>query len=383
MSKIMIPVCEPTLRGNELNYATQAITTGWISSAGSFIQQFEEKFSAYCGTKFGISCSNGTTALHLAIEALGIGKGDEVIIPSFTMIASCNAVIYTGAKAVLVDSELKTWNLDAHKIEEKITPRTKAIMVVHTYGHPADMDTVNAIAKKHSLYVIEDAAEAYGAEYKGRKAGSLGDIAAFSFYANKIITTGEGGMVVTNNKQWADRAKALRNHYFGEPRFLHHDLGYNHRLTNIQAAIGVAQLERIEELIAARKKNAQLYNTLLRDVLGLVLPPEESWAKNVYWMYGLLVTPEFGMSMPELRAKLLERGVDTRTFFIGMHRQPVYQDGKDERYPKTSDPFPNAEILERQGFYLPSSSHLTEEQIRTVAQIIKEIQLEHGHKSKT
>src|SRR3989339_830588 len=243
----MIPVCEPTLKGNELKYTTEAITTGWISSAGKFIDQFEQKFSQYCNTAHGISCCNGTVALHLAVEALGIGKGDEVIIPTFTMIGSANAVIYSGAKPVLVDSELDTWNINIDKIEEKITPRTKAIMVVHTYGHPVDMDKVKKIADRHNLYIIEDAAEAHGAEYKGKKTGSLGDIAGFSFYANKLVTTGEGGMVITDNEKWATRAKNLRNHCFGQPRFVHTDLGYNYRLTNIQAAIGLAQLEKIDE----------------------------------------------------------------------------------------------------------------------------------------
>ncbi|MDP3734251.1 MAG: DegT/DnrJ/EryC1/StrS family aminotransferase [Nanoarchaeota archaeon] len=368
----MIPVCEPTLKGNELNYITEAVKSGWISSSGKYIQKFEQEFSAYCNTSYGVSCSNGTKALHLAIEALGIGKGDEVIIPTFTMIASCNAVIYAGAKPVLVDSELDTWNIDAEKIEEKITPQTKAIMVVHTYGHPVDMDKIRIIADKHGLYIIEDAAEAHGAEYKGKKTGSLSDIGCFSFYANKIITTGEGGMVVTSNEKWAEKAKSLRNHYFGHPRFLHSELGYNYRLTNMQAAIGLAQLEKIEQLVNARRQNAFTYNQFLKNVPGMTLPPAKEWAKNVYWMYGLLVNPDFGISMPLVREKLEAKGIETRTFFIGMHQQPAYRKN-DQRFPSLHSSYPVADELTQKGFYLPSSSHLTKEQIIFITDTIKEI----------
>lgn len=368
----MIPVCEPTLQGNELKYVTEAVKSGWISSAGPFINKFEEDFSRYCHAQYGVSCSNGTTALHLAVESLGIGPGDEVIIPTFTMIGSCNAVIYAGARPVLVDSELKTWNLDINKIEEKITKKTKAIMVVHTYGHPVDMDKVKKIADKYNLYIIEDAAEAHGAEYKGRKTGSLGDIAAFSFYANKIITSGEGGMVVTDNPKWAEQAKKLRNHFFDEPRFLHQGLGYNYRLTNLQAAIGLAQLEKIEEYVQARRNNAYAYNQLLKSVKGLTLPPEAEWAKNVYWMYGLLVQDKFGLSMPQLREELLKKNIDTRTFFVGMHKQPVYKQN-NPCFPDLHSSYPIADELARKGFYLPSSSHLAKEQIKYIVETIKEI----------
>jgi perosamine synthetase len=372
-TKGFIPVCEPSLHGNELKYVTEAVKTGWISSAGSFITQFEEKFAKYCGVKHGVSCSNGTTALHLAIEAMGIGKGDEIITPTFSMAASTNSIIYAGAKPIFIDSELDTWNMDVNKIEEKITPRTKAIMVVHTYGHPIDMDKVMEIAARNKLYVIEDAAEAHGAEYKGRKTGSLGHIACFSFYANKIITTGEGGMVVTNNEAWAERARKLRNHFFGEPRFLHQEMGYNYRLTNMQAAIGLAQLEKLDEYVEARRHNAYLYNYFLKNVEGITLPPEKEWCKNVYWMYGVLVDEEkFGMSMDQLCDKLKEKGIDTRTFFIGMHKQPAYN--KDEEHFPDKTECPIAEKLENDGFYLPSSSHLTVEQIEYITDSIKEVQ---------
>jgi perosamine synthetase len=374
----VIPVCEPTLKGNEIKYVNDAVSSGWISSSGKYIAEFETKFAEYCGVSHGISCSSGTAALHLAIEALGIGKGDEVIVPTFTMAASSNAVIYAGAKPVFVDSELETWNMDPDKIEEKITERTKAIMVVHTYGHPVDMDRIRLIANRYDLKIIEDAAEAHGAEYKGRKAGSLGDIACFSFYANKIITTGEGGMIVTNNKEWAERARSLKNHFFGgpgEPRFIHKELGHCLRMTNLQAALGLAQLEQITDFVNSRRINARLYNQLLKDIKGITLPPEKEWAKNVYWMYGILISEEFGMSMTQLKQELKRRGIDTRTFFVGMHKQPMYEK-EDPRFPQTGGDYPCAEELERRGLYLPSASHLSKEQIFTVVDTIKEVQRE-------
>ncbi len=372
-----ISVCEPTLQGNELAYVTKAIKTGWISSNGEFINQFEQQFAKYCGVKYGVSCSNGTTALHLAIESLGIGRGDEVITPAFSMAASTNAILYARAKPVFIDSELDTWNIDTSKIEEKITSRTRAIMVVHTYGHPVEMEPVIKLAKKYGLYVIEDAAEANGEKYKEKKTGSLGDIACFSYYANKILTCGEGGMVVTNNESWAERARKLRNHFFGEPRFLHQEVGYNYRLTNLQAAIGLAQLEQIEKLVNARRHNAYLYNYLLKNVAGITLPPEKSWAKNVYWMYGILVKEsEFRMSMQQLRKELEKRGIETRTFFIGMHKQPAYNK-PEANFPDKTD-CPIADILERDGLYLPSSSHLTLEQIEYIADAIKEVHKDAG-----
>lgn len=367
----MIPVCEPTLGLNELKYVTDCITTGWISSNGKYIEAFEKAFAKFCNAEYGVSCSNGTTALHLAIEALKIKKGDEVIIPSFTMIATSNAVIYSGAKPVLIDSEKETWNIDVTQIEKKITPRTKAIIVVHTYGHPVDMDPVMEIAKKHNLFVIEDAAEAHGAEYKGRKIGSIGHIGCFSFYANKIITTGEGGMVVTNDKNLADRARLLRNHAFGEPRFLHKELGFNYRLTNMQAAIGLAQTERIDYFINKRRANAKLYTSLLKNIPGIITPPEKDWAKNVYWMYGILINEkQFGINKDEVMIVLKEKGIETRSFFLPMHKQEVYF-AKDERFPNTTGSYPISEELFKQGLYLPSSSSLTKEQIIQITDILK------------
>lgn len=364
----MIPVCEPTLTGNELKYVTDCIKTNWISSNGKYITEFENRFAQYCEAKHGISCCNGTVAIHLALAALDLKKGDEVIVPSFTMIGTVNPILYCGATPVFVDSEPETWNMDISQVEEKITERTKAIIAVHIYGHPVDMDPLKKIAKEHGLALIEDAAEAHGAEYKGMKAGSIGDIGCFSFYANKIITTGEGGMVVTNDDNLANRMRSLKNHAFGVPRFIHHEVGFNYRMTNIQAAIGLAQLEHIDRFIEARRSNARRYNDLLKDVPGVTLPKEMPYAKNVYWMYGLLLEDNFGISKDEAMEKLKVLGVETRSFFMPMHQQPAYT-----KLGITSGRLPVSEELFRKGLYLPSSSSLTEEQINTVADAIRKI----------
>ncbi len=366
----MIPVCEPLLSGKELEYVADCLKTNWISSQGKYVREFEERFANYCGCKYGISTTSGTTALHLALASLGIGAGDEVIIPAFTMIATAFAVVYTGAKPVLVDAEPETWNIDVAKIEEKITPRTKAIMPVHIYGHPCDMDPIMEIAQKHDLWVIEDAAEAHGAEYKGRKAGGIGYVNCFSFYANKIITCGEGGMVVTNDEEITEKARLLKNlAHSKEKRFLHTTIAFNYRMTNIQAAIGLAQFEQIDHFVEARRRNACLYNNRLKDIPGVRLPPEKEWVKNVYWMYCILIEDRFSISRNELMIKLREKGIDTRTFFIPMHQQPAFLNMglfKGEGYPVAED-------LSREGLYLPSGSGLTEEQIKQVCDAISEI----------
>ncbi|MEW6200926.1 MAG: DegT/DnrJ/EryC1/StrS family aminotransferase [bacterium] len=367
---MFIPVCEPTLAGNERKYIADCLESGWISSAGKYIEEFEKQFSSYCGCRFGVACTSGTAALHLALAAACITDGDEVIIPAFTMIASCNAVIYTGATPVLVDSELKTWNMDTALIEQKITERTRAVMPVHTYGHPVDMQPLFELAEKYNLLIIEDAAEAHGAEYHGRKAGSLGNAACFSFYANKIITTGEGGMVVTSDEQLAERARLLRNHAFTEPRFFHHHIGFNYRMTNLQAAIGLAQLEKIDELVDARRRNAEYYTTLLSEIDGIVTPPQAHWAKNVFWMFGILVEESFGITARQLAEELRTRGVDTRAFFLPMHRQPVFQNHSKKNYPDVSGNYPAADALYQKGLYLPSSSHLRRDQIEFIVEQI-------------
>jgi len=363
---VKIPVAEPLLFGRELEYVTDAVKSGWISSQGKYIIEFEERFSKYCGVKHGVVTSSGTTALHLTLAALDIGRGDEVIIPTFTMIATANAVTYTGAEPVLVDSELKTWNMNTDAIEEKITRKTKAIIVVHTYGHPVNVKPVLDVAETHGLYVVEDAAEAHGAEYKGKRTGGLGDVGCFSFYANKIITTGEGGILVTSNEEVAEKARALRAHAFSNDKhFWHRHVGFNYRMSNLQAAVGVAQLENIDTLVEARRRNARFYNSLLKDVDGITLPPEAKWAKNVYWMYSLLVEDNFGMTRDELMAVLEKDGVESRTFFYPIHIQPIYSKlFANQKYPV-------ADELSRKGVNLPSGSTLTKDDIEFVTESVK------------
>jgi perosamine synthetase len=369
----IIPVCQPTLSGNELKYITDAVETNWISSAGSYIPRFEALFAEKMGSRYGVACVNGTVALHLALATLGLETGDEVIIPTFTMIATANAATYLSARPVLVDSELQTWNMDLNQLEDAITPRTKAIVLVHTYGHPVDLDVLTEISSRRGIFVLEDAAEAHGAVYKGRPVGSLGDAASFSFYGNKIITTGEGGMVTTNREDVARLAWNLRDHAFSTERhFWHKFVGYNYRMTNLQAAIGLAQTEQLEQFVAARRANAAYYTELLSQIPGIVTPPEAPWAKNVFWMYGILLEKEFGLSRDQLRITLAARGIETRTFFIPMHCQPVYFDQyRGQR-------FPVAEDLCRRGLYLPSASSLTREDIITVVEAIKECRAEAG-----
>jgi perosamine synthetase len=354
----VIPVCEPTLAGNEAKYVLDCIESNWISSAGKYIPQFEDSFAAACQARYGVACANGTVALHLGLAALGIGPGDEVILPAFTMIATINAITYTGATPVLVDSEPATWNMDLNQVAEKITPRTRAVMPVHTYGHPVDMDPLMDMAERHGFYVLEDAAESHGAEYKGRRTGSLGHAACFSFYANKIITTGEGGMITTDDAEIARLARNLRDHAFSKERhFWHKYIGFNYRMTNMQAAVGLAQTEQLEGFVEARRRNAARYSAALREISGLVTPPEAGWARNVFWMYSILVEDEFGMTRDGLRTYLANHGIETRTFFIPMHLQPIYYRAfKGQRYPV-------AEMLCQRGFYLPSASSLTTREI--------------------
>ena len=366
-----IPVCEPTLLGNELKYVTDAVQTGWISSAGKYVTEFEQKFAAYCGCKYGVAVCNGTVALHLALVALGIGKGDEVIIPNFTMIATAFAVCYTGATPVFVDADPDTWNIDTTKIEEKITPRTKAIIPVHLFGLMCDMDAINAIAKKHNLKVLEDAAEAHGAEYKGRRAGSCSDLAAFSFFANKNITTGEGGMVVTNDEELYNKLRYHKNICFpldGPRNYLHNDIGFNYRMSNVVAAIGLAQVEKADEYRQMRINNNKIYRELLTNVSGIQFQPIMKDYLNVSWMNTILVDAKrYGHTKEELREYLRNNNIDTRLLFEGMHRQPSlkkYGCDCNKMYPIT-------EKLTAQGFYLPSASNLPQKDISFICQLIK------------
>lgn len=364
----MIPVNRPLFISDEKKYLVECINSGWISSEGPFVKEFEEKFSKYAGKKYGVAVSSGTAALEVAMGAINLKLGDEVIMPSFTIISCALAVVNYGGIPVFVDSEPETWNIDVTKIEEKITKKTKAIMVVHIYGHPCDMDPILKIAKKYNLLIIEDAAEAHGAEYKEKKCGSFGDISCFSFYANKIISTGEGGMVLTNNKDYFKRAKELRNLAFGkEKRFVHKEFARNYRMTNLQAAIGVAQLKNIEKLIKIKRENARKYTELLKNIKGLQLPTEKKWAKNVYWMYGIVLDKSTGLNAESFAKKLENLGVQTRPFFYPMNLQPVF------RSLKIKGDFSVSERIEKQGLYLPSGLGLKDIQIKEVANVIKKI----------
>jgi len=359
--KRQIPLAEPEIGEEELQKVTEAVKSGWVSSKGPFIGEFEKKFSSYIGMKHGIATSNGTTALHLALVALGIGSGNEVPVPSLTFIATANAVAFTRAKPVLVDSHPEYWCMDPSKIEEKIDERTKAIIVVHLYGHPCDMDEVMRIAEDHGLYIIEDCAEAHGAEYKGRKVGSFGIISCFSFYGNKIITTGEGGMCLTNDEELADKMRILKDHGMNPHKKYWHDvIGFNYRMTNLQAALGVAQLKRIDQLVARKRQIATAYRKLLEEIPQVTPAPEMPWAKNVYWLYSVLVKKEFRNGVIQYLEK---QGIETRPFFHPIHALPPY---------KSSLRLPVAEELAARGVSLPSGPRLSDDQIESTVEAIRE-----------
>ena len=369
----MIPVNEPLILEKEVEYVNEALKTGWISSEGKFIKEFEQKFASYVNRKYGIAVDNGTNALILALRALDIPEGSEVIIPSFTIISCALACIYNNLVPVFVDSEEDTWNMDISKIEEKITDKTHAIMVVHIYGHPMDVDKVMEIAKRHDLYVIEDFAEAIGSEYKGVRCGNLGDIGCVSFYANKVITTGEGGMCLTDNEELDKKLRQLKNlSFIPERRFVHYNLGFNFRMTNIQAAIGLAQTERIEENVKKKIWIGKTYNKLLRPLEEqnlIQLPVEKDWAKNTYWMYGVVLNSTLGLDAQEAMKRLSEKGIQTRPFFYPMHMQPVFEEFPWFR----KESMPVSENISKYGFYLPSGLTLTEEQIMKVVNCLREV----------
>lgn len=363
----MIEVFDPIIGDEEIEAVVAALRRGEISgSFGEAIPRFEQEFAGFCGCKFGVTVSSGTTALHLAVAAAEIGAGDEILISASTNIATALAVVHNQATPVPVDSEAITWNLDLDLIEDLITEKTKAIIPVHLYGHPVDMDRLMDIARRHNLLVIEDCAESHGATCRGRMTGSFGDMACFSFYANKVITTGEGGMVTTNDEQLAERLRLLRNLAFTKPRFRHEELGFNFRMTGYQAAMGVAQLAKIDHILSEKRRVAHTYNEFLRDVEGLQLPHEAEWARNVYWMYAVVVQPEFGMSRDELMAVLRAANIDSRTFFCPMNQQPCLQSLPNFR----EVPCPVADGLWENGLYLPSTYSLSEQVIKQIADVV-------------
>lgn len=360
-----IPVNTPLLSGNEGKYLQECITTGWISSEGPFITAFEQKFAAYVQREHGIAVSNGSAALDIAVKALGLKQGDEVIMPTFTIISPAQSLVTAGVKPVLVDSDPATWNMDVTQIEQKITPQTKAILVVHIYGLPVDMDPILALCKQYNLKLIEDAAEMHGQTYKGKPCGSFGDISTFSFYPNKHITTGEGGMIVCNDPTLADHCRKLRNLAF-EPkgrRFIHHEIGWNYRMTNLQAALGLAQLEKIDEHIQQKRAIGAAYQEGLKNLQGFQQPLTQTpYADNIYWVYGLVAETE--QAQVETVNKLTAAQIGTRPFFWCMHEQPVFQ--KMGLF--IGESYPVAEKIARNGFYIPSGLGLSKGDIQEVIQ---------------
>lgn len=359
-----IPVNEPLIGNREKELINECLDTGWISSEGPFVEKFEISLSKKVNRKYGIACSSGTAALDLAIASLKIGPGDEVIMPTFTIISCALAIIKSGAKPILVDSDPNTWNMDIEAIEDLITSKTVAIMAVHIYGLPVNMDPLIEIANKYGLYVIEDAAELIGANYKNKPCGSFGHISTFSFYPNKHITTGEGGMVFTNDLQIRDRCMSLRNLCF-QPnnRFVHKELGWNYRMTNLQAALGIAQLEKLDDTIKKKRKIGSIYHNYLNRIKKIKLPLEKTeFAKNIYWVFGIILDPSIGNAKSFI-SKLKELKIGTRPFFYPMHEQPIFK----EMEIFENKPYPVSEELYAQGLYLPSGITLTEKDVRIVS----------------
>ncbi len=364
-----IPVAEPVLTGNEKKYVNECLDTGWISGSGKFVTALEEQFAAFCGAKYAIAVFNGTVALHAALLALDIGPDDEVILPDLTYIASANSVMYCNAHPVLADIDPVTWTLDPMDVRRKITPRTRAIMPVHIYGHPAEMDPILEIAREHNLRVIEDAAEAHGAECNGRRVGGIGDVATFSFFGNKIITSGEGGIITTNDEGLAAEIRILKGQGMDpKRRYWFPIIGYNYRMTNVQAAIALAQLERVDWFIERRIEVASWYTEELAGS-GVTLPVQADWARNVYWLYSILV-PE-SVDRDHFMQQLDAAGIETRPFFYPMHVLPPYHDpAGDEKYPVSTE-------MGRRGVNLPSSAKLTRADVKRVADAVKQALEQH------
>ncbi|MBV9579254.1 MAG: DegT/DnrJ/EryC1/StrS family aminotransferase [Chloroflexi bacterium] len=366
----MIPVNEPLLTEEDIASVTAALRSGWISGSGPDVETFEQRWAAYCERKHGIAVANGSVALQVAVSLLDLQPGDEVILPAFTIISCAWPIVLAGATPVLVDSDPRTWTMDVAQVRERVSARTRAIMPVHIYGNPVDMQPLLDVAHTHGLAVVEDAAEAHGAEYRGQRIGSFGSVSCFSFYANKLVTTGEGGMVLVDDDVLAERAGRLRNLGF-QPgrRFVHAELGYNFRLTNLQAALGASQVERIDAIVARKRAMGQAYTRRLSEVAGLELQVEQPGAHSVYWMYGLLVSESTGLDAAELARRLRARGIETRPFFLGMHEQPALR----ERGLFAGESYPVTERLARQGLYLPSSLGLEEADIDRICEAVREV----------
>ena len=360
--KPFIPVAEPVFDGRELEYVSDCIKSGWISSVGKYVTEFEQGFARYIGCRYGVAVHTGTAALHLALAAINVGPGDEVIVPDLTFAATANAVIYNGAKPVLIDVEEDTWNIDPLQVEKAINENTKAVIAVHLYGHPCDMEAILDICDRYGIMLVEDAAEAHGAEYRGRKVGSFGKIGCFSFFGNKVITTGEGGICVTDDPDLKQRIERLRDHGMSTIKKYWHDVvGYNYRMTNLQAAVGVAQLERIEWFVERKRQIAAMYRNRLADIGNLILPIEKDYAIYVFWMFTICIRESCNVSREELMELLKSCGVGSRPVFFPLHRMPPYY---------TEKVYPNSEKISETGLSLPSSSALTEQNVDRICRLI-------------
>ena len=366
----MIPVNSPLLAGNEKKYLNECIDTGWISSEGRFVKKFENNMASYIGRKYATACSNGSAAIDIAVRALELKAGDEVIMPTFTIISCAQSLVNHGVMPVLIDSDYRTFNINVEEIESKITSKTKAIMIVHIFGLTTDVGPLITIAKKHNLKIIEDAAEVIGQNYKGQKCGSFGDISTFSFYSNKHITTGEGGMVLTDDKNLDDRAKSLRNLCFTNDRFVHEEIGFNYRLTNMQAALGVAQLEQIEDIIIKKRWIGNIYNKLLKDLDKINLPLNKTnYCENIYWVYAITLKDNCVKTAKQVMNELNELEIGTRPFFFPMHKQPIF----NKKGLFLNEMLPNSEKLYQKGFYIPSGLALTEDQLKEVSSALHKV----------
>ncbi len=366
----MIPVNSPLLTGNEKKYLKECIDTGWISSEGPFVSRFEDGVAKYIGRKYATACSSGSAAINIAVRALELEKGDEVIMPTFTIISCAQFLVTNGIKPVLVDSNYETLNMKVEDIEAKITSKTKAIMIVHIFGLTVDVDPVIEIAKKYNLKIIEDAAEMFGQEYKKQKCGKFGDVSIFSFYSNKHITTGEGGMVLTDNKYIDSRAKSLRNLCFTSDRFVHTELGYNYRMTNVQAAIGVAQLEQIDFIEKKKRWIGHKYNHFLENLKNINLPlVKTNYCENIYWVYAITLKDNYFKTAKQVMSELKDKNIGTRPFFYPMHKQPIF----NKMGLFLDDKLPTSEKLYQQGLYIPSGLALTEIQIKEVSLALHKI----------
>ena len=362
-----IPVAEPCFNGNEKKYVNDCLDTTWISSVGSYINRFEECFAEYCGVKHALTCCNGTVALHLPLLAYGVGPGDEVIVPTFTYIATANAVRYCGAKPVFADCCSDTWNVDPQTVEEAITPHTKGIIVVHLYGNPVEMDAIMAIANKHKLFVIEDAAEAHGALYKGKRVGAIGHVGTFSFFGNKVITTGEGGMITTDDGALASKMRTLKGQGMDpNRRYWFPEIGYNYRMTNIEAALGLAQLENIEFHLGQRQRVKELYQKHLKRLSEYIdFQTEQPGGHNIVWMFSILLSENVKCSRDEVMVRLTEMGIETRPLFYPLHTMPPYLEENGN--------YPVAEDLALRGLNLPTYSRMTEEDVEFICLSLEKI----------